>query len=132
MASALQARGPPPFGIARQPTPRPWRRLTPPKSLGVRIGLIVASVLFLLPLYWMANSALKNIDELSAFPPTLYPHAPAFENFVRAVTYIPSGTFLLNPVFRTTGVAIAPAISNPLIAYGFSPIKCSARAIGFG
>ncbi|TMC94503.1 MAG: hypothetical protein E6J05_17085, partial [Chloroflexi bacterium] len=82
MAVAPQVREAPPLAIARQPTPRPWRRLKLPKSLGVRIGLIVASVLFLLPLYWMANSALKNIDELSAFPPTLYPHAPAFENFV--------------------------------------------------
>src|SRR3989442_3506125 len=132
MASALQARGPPPFGIARQPTPRPWRGLALPTSLGVRIGLIVASVRFLLPFYWMPNSALKNIDELSAFPPTLYPHAPAFDNFVRAVTYIPFGTFLLNSVILTTGVAIGAAISNPLIAYGFSRIKWPGRDIVFG
>jgi len=98
----------------------------------VRVGLIVASVLFLLPLYWMANSALKNIDELSSFPPTLYPHAPAFENFVRAVTYIPFGTFLLNSVILTTGVALGAAISNPLIAYGFSRIKWPGRDVVFG
>src|SRR3989442_2220951 len=132
MASALQARGPPPFGIARQPTPRPWRGLALPTSLGVRIGLIVASVRFLLPFYWMPNSALKNIDELSAFPPTLYPHAPAFDNFVRAVTYIPFGTFLLNSVILTAGISIGAAISNPLIAYGFSRIKWPGRDFVFG
>ena len=132
MAVAPTVREAPPLAIARQPTPRPWRRLRLPKSLGVRVGLIVASVLFLLPLYWMANSALKNIDELSSFPPTLYPHAPAFENFVRAVTYIPFGTFLLNSVILTTGVALGAAISNPLIAYGFSRIKWPGRDIVFG
>jgi multiple sugar transport system permease protein len=103
-----------------------------PKTLGARLGLIVAGLLFMLPFYWMANSALKNIQELSAFPPTLWPHAPAFENFVRAVTYIPFGTFLLNSVILTTGVTIGSAISNPLIAYGFSRIKWPGRDFVFG
>ena len=132
MAVAPQVREAPPLAITRQPAPRPWRRLRVPKSLGVRIGLIAASLLFLLPLYWMANSALKNLSELSAFPPTLYPHAPAFENFVRAVTYIPFGTFLLNSVILTAGVATGAAISNPLIAYGFSRIKWPGRDFVFG
>jgi multiple sugar transport system permease protein len=132
MAVAPQVREAPPRAITRQPAPRPWRRLRVPTSLGVRIGLIVASLLFLLPLYWMANSALKNVDELSFFPPTLYPHAPAFENFVRAVTYIPFGTFLLNSVILTAGVATGAAISNPLIAYGFSRIKWPGRDVVFG
>ena len=132
MAVAPEISEVPQLAIARAPAPRPWRRVSVPKTLGVRIGLIVASVLFLAPLYWMANSALKNIDELSAFPPTLYPHAPAFDNFVRAVTYIPFGTFLLNSVILTTGVAIGAAISNPLIAYGFSRIKWPGRDFVFG
>ena len=132
MAVAPDIREAPPLAIARQEAPRPWRRLRLPKTLGVRLGLIVASVLFLLPFYWMANSALKNIDELSAFPPTLYPHAPAFGNFVRAVTYIPFGTFLLNSVILTTGVALGAAISNPLIAFGFSRIKWPGRDYVFG
>ena len=132
MAVAPDIREAPPLAIAGQPNPRPWRRLRLPKSLGVRLGLIGASVLFLAPFYWMANSALKNIHELSAIPPTFYPHAPAFENFVRAVTYIPFGTFLLNSVILTTGVTIGAAISNPLIAYGFSRIKWPGRDFVFG
>ncbi len=132
MAVAPEIREAPPLAIAHQPTPRPWRRVTVPKTLAARIGLIVASVLFLVPFYWMANSALKNLQELSAIPPTLYPHAPAFDNFVRAVTYIPFGTFLLNSVILTTGVTIGAAISNPLIAYGFSRIKWPGRDFVFG
>ncbi|HVS47858.1 MAG TPA: carbohydrate ABC transporter permease [Candidatus Dormibacteraeota bacterium] len=132
MAVAPEIREVPPLAIARIPTPRPWGRVRIPKTLVARIGLIVAGVLFLLPFYWMANSALKNIHELSAFPPTLYPHAPAFDNFVRAVTYIPFGTFLLNSVILTTGVTIGAAISNPLIAYGFSLIRWPGRDLVFG
>lgn len=132
MAVAPEIRQAPPLVIARQPTPRPWRRVRVPKSLWARLGLIVACGLFLVPFYWMANSALKNISELSSVPPTFYPHAPAFENFVRAVTYIPFGTFLLNSVILTTGVSIGAAISNPLIAYGFSRIRWPGRDLVFG
>lgn len=132
MAVAKEIREAPPQDIVRQPTPRPWSRIRLPKTLVARIGLITAAILFLLPFYWMANSALKNLDELSAFPPTFYPHAPAFDNFVRAVTYIPFGTFLLNSVILTSGVTLGAAISNPLIAYGFSRIKWPGRDFVFG
>lgn len=132
MAVAPEVRQAPSLAIERVPTPRPRRPIRIPKTLGVRAGLIFACALFLLPFYWMANSALKDLHELSAFPPTLYPHVPAFDNFVRAVTYIPFGTFLLNSVILTGGVTIGAAISNPLIAYGFSRIKWPGRDIVFG
>jgi multiple sugar transport system permease protein len=121
-----------PLAIAQQRAPRPPRRIGLPGAWGPRLGLIIAALLFMLPFYWMANSALKNIQELSAFPPTLYPHVPAWDNFVRAVTYIPFGTFLANSVILTTGVTIGAAISNPLIAYGFSRIQWPGRDLVFG
>jgi multiple sugar transport system permease protein len=120
----------PALTIARRPVPRP--RLGFSKTWLVRIGLIIAALMFMLPLYWMANSALKNVQELSSFPPTLWPHTPEWSNFVRAVTYIPFGTFLLNSVILTAGVTIGAAISNPLIAYGFSRIDWPGRDFMFG
>ncbi len=132
MAVAPKAREAPPLAIASQPAPRPWRGVRLPRTLGARLGLLVATLLFLVPFYWMANDALKYVQELSVYPPTLYPHVPAFDNFVRAVTYIPFGTFLLNSVILTAGVSLGAAISNPLIAYGFSRIKWPGRDIVFG
>lgn len=121
-----------PLAVVRQPEPAPWRQFRLPKSLLARIGLILACALFLVPFYWMANSALKTTPELATFPPTFYPHTPAWDNFVRAVTYIPFGTFLLNSIILTVGVASGSAISNPLIAYGFSRIKWPGRDFVFG
>ncbi|HEX2682196.1 MAG TPA: carbohydrate ABC transporter permease [Candidatus Dormibacteraeota bacterium] len=132
MAVAPKVREAPPLAIPRQIAPRPERRLRIPRTWAVRFGLIVAALLFLLPFYWMANSALKDLQELSAFPPTLYPHTPAWANFQRAVTYIPFGTFLLNSIILTTGVTLGAAISNPLIAYGFSRIQWPGRDFVFG
>lgn len=132
MAVAPKVREAPALMVARQSAPRPWQRVRLPKTLFTRVGLIVAALLFLLPFYWMANSALKDLQELSAFPPTLYPHVPDWNNFVRAVTYIPFGTFLLNSVILTAGVTLGAAISNPLIAYGFSRIQWPGRDFVFG
>jgi multiple sugar transport system permease protein len=132
MAVAPEVRQSPSIAIERLPSPRPVRQIRIPKTLVARVGLIAACALFLLPFYWMFNSALKNLEELSAFPPTLYPHVPAFDNFVRAVTYIPFGTFLMNSILLTGGVTIGAAISNPLIAYGFSRIKWPGRDVVFG
>jgi len=117
--------------VERQRAPSPVQFRIPPTLL-VRIGLIIAAGLFVLPFYWMANSALKDIHELSSIPPTLYPHFPAWDNFWRAVTYIPFGTFLTNSIILTTGVTIGSAISNPLIAYGFSRIRWPGRDFVFG
>jgi multiple sugar transport system permease protein len=132
MAVAPKAREALPISIAGQQAPRPWRRPIVPRIFLVRLGLIAMALLFMLPLYWMANTGLKNIDELAAFPPTLWPHVPAWDNFRRAVTYIPFGTFLLNSIILTGGVTIGAAVSNPLIAYGFSRIKWPGRDFFFG
>src|SRR5439155_11093442 len=80
----------------------------------------------------MANSALKDILELSSIPTTMYPYVPAWDNFWRAVTYIPFGTFLTNSIILTTVVTIGSAISKPLIAYGFSRIRWPGRDFVFG
>jgi len=132
MTVAREVAEPPALTVARRPAPAPRPEFRIPRTLMVRFGLIIASLLFMLPFYWMANSALKDIHELSSIPPTLYPHVPAFDNFVRAVTYIPFGTFLRNSVVLTAGVTIGSAISNPLIAYGFSRIKWPGRDFVFG
>src|SRR5207247_4529392 len=92
---------------------------------------IITIAIFSLRWYCMANAARKTIQELSVCPPTFFPHTPAWHNFVDAVTYIPFGTFLLNSVILTTGVTLGSAISNPLIAYGFSRIKWPGREFVF-
>jgi len=66
--------------VERQRAPSPLQ-FRIPQTLLVRIGLIIASAMFVLPFYWMANSAIKDIHELSSIPPTLYPHFPACDNF---------------------------------------------------
>ena len=119
--------------VTRMPTPpRPLANRLFLKSVAVRIGLIIACGLFVLPFYWMLNSAVKTTAELTQFPPTLIPQVWDFANFIRAVQYVPFGTFLLNSIILTVGFTIGAAISNPLIAYGFARIKWPGRDFVFG
>lgn len=135
MTVARDAREASMLAMQRRFARRRWGRFfnrTLPDSLGPRLVLIAMCALFLLPFWSMATAALKTTQELSTFPPTFFPRSFAWENFSRAVNYIPFGTFFLNSVYLTFWIALGAAISNPLIAYGFSRVKWPGRDILFG
>ena len=97
------------------------------QTIFARLTLILLCALFLTPLYWMVVTALKPDSELSQFPPTLLPHDPQWSNFMEAVQFIPFGTYLWNTSFITFFSILGAAISNPIIAYGFSRIQWPGR-----
>ena len=100
-------------------------------SVGPRIVLVAAAVLFIVPFYWMFVTALKSNQELTHFPPTIIPGNWVWQNFVDAVNYIPFGLYALNSVIITVGVTIGAVISNTLVAYGFSRIQWPGRNLLF-
>jgi multiple sugar transport system permease protein len=101
------------------------------RSVLPRIVLILGSILFITPLYWMFVSALKSVPEGVRFPPTLIPGSWLWQNFVDAVNYIPFGVFAANSVIITVGATIGAVLSNTLIAYGFSRIQWPGRNLLF-
>jgi multiple sugar transport system permease protein len=107
------------------PGRRPRHILT--GSVLPRIVLIASCLVFIAPFYWMVVSALKSVQEASAFPPTLIPQAWRWQNFVDAVNYIPFGLYALNSLIITIGATIGAVLSNTLIAYGFSRIQWPGR-----
>lgn len=92
-----------------------------------RIVLWVMCALFLIPLYWMVVVALKSNAELSAYPPTLLPQAIRWANFSDAVETIPFWKYLRNTSIITALTVVGSAISNPIVAYGFSRIDWPGR-----
>ncbi len=97
------------------------------KLIFARLTLLLLCALFLTPLYWMVITALKSDQELTQFPPTLIPHDPQWSNFIEAVQFIPFGTYLWNTSVITFFSILGAAISNPIIAYGFSRIQWPGR-----
>jgi multiple sugar transport system permease protein len=101
------------------------------RSVLPRIVLILGSILFITPLYWMFVSALKSVPEGARFPPTLIPGSWLWQNFADAVNYIPFGVFAANSLIITVGATIGAVLSNTLIAYGFSRIQWPGRNLLF-
>lgn len=105
---------------------RRWTRFLSREVLP-RIVLIAGSLLFLAPFYWMVVSALKTNAELTSTPPSLLPGVWAWDNFVKAVNYIPFGLYAFNSFVITLGATIGAVLSNTVVAYGFSRINWRGR-----
>ena len=92
-----------------------------------RIILVVLCAIFLLPFYWMMVIAFKPTPELSLYPPTLWPNDFRWANFQDAVNVFPFWRFLRNTSIITFFTVLGAAISNPIVAYGFSRIDWPGR-----
>lgn len=92
-----------------------------------RIILVLMCGVFILPFYWMLVVALKSNAELSLSPPTLWPHDPQWGNFADATEVFPFWQFLRNTATITFFTVLGAAISNPIVAYGFSRIDWPGR-----
>ncbi len=92
-----------------------------------RIILVLMCLVFILPFYWMLALGLKSNEELTLYPPTLYPNDPQWGNFQRATEAFPFWTFARNTLVVTVFTILGAVISNPIIAYGFSRISWPGR-----
>ncbi|RTZ54082.1 carbohydrate ABC transporter permease [Bacillus sp. SAJ1] len=93
--------------------------------------LIVLSLLFLAPFFWMITSSLKAPNELYQFPPKLLPSHWHFDNFIKAWNSQPFNLFLMNSIIVTVLTTIGQIFSSTLIAYGFARFKFKGRDIFF-
>jgi multiple sugar transport system permease protein len=96
-----------------------------------RILLMVMCLFYLLPLYWMVATSFKGSEELSSFPPTLWPHKFIWQNYRDAVEYIPFLKYFINSLIIALGVTAGSVLSNSFIAYGFSRIQWKGREVLF-
>jgi multiple sugar transport system permease protein len=77
------------------------------------------SVTFLFPLFWMATTSLKTMQQAYAFPPVWFPNPVMWDNYSKIFTELPFAIFTRNSILitilNTTGVVLASA----LVAFGF-------------
>lgn len=92
-----------------------------------RVVLVLMCCLFILPFYWMVVIGLKSNQELTLYPPSLYPHSPVWRNFKEATEAFPFWRFAWNTTAITILTIVGSVISNPIIAYGFSRIDWPGR-----
>jgi multiple sugar transport system permease protein len=85
------------------------------------------SVTFLFPLFWMASTSLKSMEQAYAFPPVWIPHPVMWDNYVKIFTELPFFTFTLNSVLITVLNTVGVVLSSALVAFGFARLRAPGR-----
>lgn len=95
--------------------------------------LIVLSILFLFPFYWMVSTALKAEYNVFIWPPQWIPDPVMWSNFKDALSnpQLPFTLFFRNTMILEIGIIAGRLISCTLIAYGFARLEAPGKNVLF-
>jgi multiple sugar transport system permease protein len=85
--------------------------------------VVVFTLVFLGPLYWMVSGALKTAQEVAQIPPTLFPHDPQPQNFVDAWHNLNLGKLLFNTFYYAFGAVLFQLVFDTAAAYSLSKLR---------
>lgn len=95
--------------------------------------LILLSLTFLFPLFWMITSALKPEGQIFVWPPQWIPNPILWSNFQKAFSnpQLPFDRFIINTLIIEAGVVSGRLISCTLVAYGFARLRAPGKNVLF-
>jgi multiple sugar transport system permease protein len=93
------------------------RRRVPALRLAL---LLLALLITLLPVYWMAITSLKTQIEVFAAPPTLVPQRPTLENYVSLFVQRNMGAYLVNSLIVVGASVLLALALGSLAAYALA------------
>jgi multiple sugar transport system permease protein len=85
--------------------------------------VVVFTVAFLLPMYWMVTGAMKSAEEFAQVPPTLFPEHLNFDKFIEAWDLFDIGTLLKNTVIYAVGGWLITMAVDVTAAYALSKLR---------
>jgi multiple sugar transport system permease protein len=95
--------------------------------LALHVGLILGSVVMLLPFIWMLSTSLKSAAEVFTYPPTWIPKTFVWSNFRDALTSLPFGRFYFNSFFVAISVTVLTLFTSSLAAFAFARLRFRGR-----
>jgi len=107
------------------------RSLSPGARAATHSALIVLSVIFLVPLYWLVSSSLKTDQQIFKFPPEWIPWPITFHNYPAGLTFIPFWRYLANTTVICVFSVLGTLLSCSLVAYGLARVRWRGRNILF-
>lgn len=98
--------------------------------------LAILALLFLLPFYWMVNTALKPVEQVFSLPPTWYPQPVRWANFVEAMimpyeSSPPVYIYAINTSLITFNGVVATVLSSAMVAYAFARLEFPGKNVLF-
>jgi multiple sugar transport system permease protein len=102
-----------------------------PHGLGQRVAiqaaLIILSVIFLVPFYWMVTGSLKTDAQLNSFPIIWFPTTITLGNYIYGLTAFPFLQYVGNSLIICAFSVIGALFSSSFVAYGLSRINWPLR-----
>lgn len=95
------------------------------------IFLLFVAVIVVFPFYWMIATALKSNSEALMSPPTFFPKAMQFSNFLSALKMAPFLNYFLNTVIVALFVVLISTTVSVLSAYAFARLDFPGKNILF-
>lgn len=91
--------------------------------------LIVAAVLWLLPVLWVVISALKTNSDLYSFPPKLWPDPVTFEHFTAAFKKGDFGLYFMNSTIVTISSTLLLLLINSMAGFALAKYRFRGSSI---
>ncbi|MEC3993685.1 carbohydrate ABC transporter permease [Actinacidiphila sp. DG2A-62] len=87
------------------------------------VVLVVFTLVFVGPLYWMATSGFKSVHEVLHNPPTLFPHHAQPSNYKTAWTQLKLARLLWNTLYYAFGALAFQLVFDVSAAYALSKLR---------
>lgn len=102
------------------------------RNSATAITLMVLSVFYIFPFFWLVSTALKTVLEANTYPPVWLPQKPQWDNFRQAWALGGFSRFTLNSVIVTFVTILGQAIVCVPAAYAFSKKQFRMKKFLFG
>ncbi|MEV4203019.1 carbohydrate ABC transporter permease [Micromonospora globbae] len=87
------------------------------------VVVVVFTLVFLGPLYWMVTGALKSGQEIAQTPPSLFPRDPQPQNYVDAWNNLDLAKLLFNTFYYAAGALFFQLVLDTAAAYSLSKLR---------
>lgn len=103
------------------------------KKIIVYFLLLLLTVVFIFPFYWMVLASLKTDAQIFMWPPQWFPKPFYWENYVTAFTnpQLPFLIFFKNTMILEIGIITGRLLSCVLVAYGFARLDAPGKNFWF-
>jgi multiple sugar transport system permease protein len=93
--------------------------------------LIVATVIMLLPMFWMVSTSFKLLSDTFKYPPVWWPHYFTLNNFKRVFDVVPFAQMMFNSVKVSSLATLGQVISCTLGGYAVARMHFVGRRTVF-
>src|SRR5579884_1812643 len=103
------------------------QQLSTGQKIVTHVVLIILSLIFLVPFFWMVTGSLKTDAQMSAFPITWLPNPATLGNYIYGLQAEPFGLYVVNSLIICLFTIIGALFSSSFVAYGLARIDWPLR-----